>query len=168
MKKIILFSFVVVLTSFLFACSKGVEKKSLVANKENIMKVGSSNVGTCFSNIAFHREKFRRNDGKICNCVKCFGICKIDPDKGLFNGIIFISSDSSYATIYSLEYQEDDNDFKIDYDIDVEFTVENGGFDGQVKFLAGSYDYVPLQENIVIGNSNYLAYGSVDVDIEIQ
>ena len=155
------------------SCDKTIEttKSDSGKNKIENMKVGSSagsQVGQCSVNITWHRSIFKTSSGKICNCAKCFGLCKIDPKVPIFNSYILISNDSTYATIYSLSYLEDEDEFIVDNDIEVEFTIENGGFDGSVIFKAGDYDYIPYEENILIGDSTYLAYGSVDIDIEIE
>jgi hypothetical protein len=168
MKNLVLGSFILFFVFILSSCDKNEEKKVDIVKHNSTMKVSTSEVGTCCANIAFHRAIFKKNNGTICNCANCTGICKIDPDKGWFDGYIVISNDSSYATVYSLGYIDDDNDFRIDYDIDVLFTVDNGGFDGLVKFKAGEYDYTSLEEDIVIDDSTYIAYGSVDVDILIE
>jgi hypothetical protein len=171
MKKI--FFILTILGTFLIfsSCDKKDQAEEVSSTKNNIyQKPPPGPVAQVFSNLAWHRAIQRKNNGEFCNCASCFGICRIDPTEPPFGGnsIIYISSDLSYARIFSMVNLEDDNEFVIDYDITSEISSENPYFSETVRFLSGEYNYIPNEEELIINDETYTVYGSVDIDISIN
>lgn len=128
----------------------------------------------------FHRNIYERpRDGKICDCIACFGICVLTPQSGLTNnssGVLDYDIANKTATLYFIkDLEQAEEEFVVDEPIFIskddlssnmvsKYSISKG-----ITILPKVYEYKNYDNaGVIYGDDTLLCYGKTQLNIQIE
>jgi hypothetical protein len=134
-------------------------------------------------NVVFLRGTIRRaiyqrpRDGKICDCMECFGICDVrfvnpfgstaDPNTAPIIITVDTICDANY--IYICENESFfESEFGVDNEVEVPSEALRNTDLTELTIKNGLYTYTQEYDTLRYNNNDYIYYGIVEVNVDAK